>query len=162
MVKKKMQAAENAQAAAQTNDDEGIVAEPEAIEALTSAMRLTLSRPDQDGTRDVLFARLRRELIDLNSLDQVLQGLADEALNGSRDHNPPKVQATYITVLENLMAEIKPEVNRNENMKKIIESIRDANLKVSEEAQGQQRLHTMKRLVSPSETAGKIVPKKKK
>lgn len=162
LIKKKMQIAENAQASSKSDDDSGITVEPEALEALTDAMRIALSRPDQDGTREALFTRLRRELLDLNSLETVLKTLTAESISALKSKNSPNVQATYITVLENLMAEVKPEVGRNDAIKNIIESIRDANIKITSELQGDQRLHTMKRFVSPSETAGKIVPKKKK
>ncbi len=80
LVRKKIQKAQSIQSKQVIDDDQGIVAEPDAIEQLEDATRIVLSRPDQDGTVANMFSRLRRELQDLNSLDQVLANLAIESI----------------------------------------------------------------------------------
>lgn len=163
MVRKKIKASQEIQAKQEDNDDSPFVAEPAAIVQLKDALRIVLARPDQDGTRANAFARLRRELTDLNSLDATLDELAREAISSLQN---PKVSAkhagTYIMVLENLMAEIKPEMKNSPAMKKIIEQIRDANIKVSDETKSQVFLRSMSPVASPSDTALKIIPKDKK
>lgn len=161
LVKRKIQKAQAIQAKQEIDDDQGIVAEPEAIEQLEDATRIVLSRPDQDGTVSNMFSRLRRELQDLNALDEVLANITSESIAALRsDATPINHQSTYLVILENLMAELRPEVPTNPKFKKIIEKIRDADIEVSQEVRNQQRLRSMSRPVSPSATAANILPKK--
>ena len=158
LIRKKIKIAEDAQAS-QKNDEEDdeISAQPEAIAALKDAMRIALSRPDQDGAREGMFSSVRRELVDLGSTDAVLKELADEGIEHLKSEHPPKVQATYITLLENLMAELKPDLANNASSRKVVENIRDAKIKISSKVQSQQLLQSMKKQVSPSETAQKLL-----
>jgi hypothetical protein len=163
LVKRKIQKAQSIQAKQTVDDDRGIVAEPEAIEALEDATRIVLSRPDQDGTVSNMISRLRRELTDLGALDEVLENLTTEAIAALRsDSTPTNHQYTYIVILENMMAELRPEVGTNPKFHRILERIRDADLELSDEVAAQQRLRSMTEPVSPSVTAAKILPKKKK
>jgi hypothetical protein len=162
MVKAKIQKAQKIQAKQEDDDDAGLRAEPEAIEQLRSATLLIMSRPDQDGTRAVVFDDIRHELSDLGSVDSVLQDVASEAVSGMKSSSTPlAIQATYLTVLENLMAEVKPEVGSHPAFRKIIEQIRDADIEISDPLRAQIRLRSMGKVVSPSETAAAIAPKKK-
>ena len=162
IVMKKIKKAEAIQKQQEVDDDRGIVAEPEAIEQLKDATRIVFARPDQDGSREHTFARLRRELTDLNSLNQVLQDLTNEGLEALKKDatRSPREQGTYIVLLNNLMAEIKPEAQSNPNFKQIIEQIRDAKIEVPEKVRSQQLMRSMVAPASPSEIAEKIFPKK--
>src|SRR4051812_42337430 len=64
LVRKRIQEASNIQD--KQDSDQPMSAEADALEYLKDAMRIALSRPDQDGLRGILFARIRRELNDLN------------------------------------------------------------------------------------------------
>jgi hypothetical protein len=162
-VRKRIQRAGDVQEKQEDNDDAGFQAEPEALEFLKDAMRIALGRPDQDGLRGVLFARIRRELSDLNSVDSVLAELADESIASLKDKKAPvRDHSTYIMVLENLMAEIKPEIKTNTTFREIIEKVRDAKIEVSKDVQQQHKLKLMKSTVSPSKTAETILPRDKK
>jgi hypothetical protein len=162
IVLSKIKKAEEIQKAQEVDDDRGIVAEPEAIEQLKDATRIVFARPDQDGSREHTFARLRRELTDLNSLNQVLQDLTNEGVGALRrgSVNSPREQGTYIVLLNNLIAEIRPEAQSNPAFRHIIEQIRDANIEVPEKVSTQQMLRSMAAPVSPSDVAAKIFPKK--
>jgi hypothetical protein len=163
LVKKKIQRAQSIQASQELNDDAGLVAEPEAVRELIGAMRIAMSRPDQDGARTNLFSRIRRELQDISALDDALETLAQESIAALQDgKTPARRQATYILILENLMAELKPEISTMPSFKKIITDVRDANLKVSSKVRSQQMSRSMSKVTSPSETAAKILPKEKK
>lgn len=162
LVRSRIKKAQEIQAKQESSDDE-LFAEPEAVEHLKNAMRIVLARPDQDGTRANAFARLRRELVDMNVFDRVLSDLCSESIAFIRSSStPPGRAATYIILLENLMAEIKPEINTNALFKKLIIEIRDADLKVSDKVKAQQLIRAMNRPVSPSQTAEKIVPREEK
>jgi hypothetical protein len=163
LVKKKIQRAQNVQASQEINDDAGMVAEPAAIRELIGALRIAMARPDQDGARTNLFARIRRELQDISALDEALESLTRESIAALQDNKTPaRRQATYIVILENLMAELKPEISSMPTFKKIIADVRDANLKVSSKVRSQQMSRSMSKTTSPSETAAKILPKEKK
>lgn len=159
MLKEKIRAAQKIQAKQGDSDDGEMTAEPEAIEHLKDAMRIVFARPDQDGARGNLFLRVRRELADLGGLDQVLEELAGEAINELRNQEGPRRTATYVVILENLMAEIRPEIKKNEKLKKIVERIRDSNIHMEKDAKLKNLLRSMSIPVSPSETAKKILDK---
>ena len=163
LVRRKIKKAQEIQSKQEDSDDGETLAEPAALEELKDAMRIVLARPDQDGTRGNAFARLRRELNDLNALSTVLGDLTGEAISSIRsESSSPTRAATYIIVLENMMAELKPEVKNDVGFKKIIEEIRDADLKIPEKVKAQQLIRSMSQPVSPSTTAAKILPKEAK
>jgi hypothetical protein len=157
MIKVKVKKAQALQAKQEDNDDGEIQAEPEALENLKDALRIALSRPDQDGARSNLYGRVRRELNDLNSLDQILAELTEESLTELRTQDGPRRTATYVVILENLMAEIKPEIRDNPAYMKIVERIRDAKITIGDKAKVQNLLRSMSIPISPSSTAAKIL-----
>lgn len=135
-------------------DASGVHVQPEAKEALKDAVRIALSRPDLEGARAGLYARSRRDLGDIGELDNVLHELALEAMKAIKAARiTPRQQATYIYLLENMMAEVKPEVNDNPDTKKLLEAIRDADLPLNSDVKKQLLLKSMTRIRSPSETA---------
>src|SRR5688572_20935356 len=60
LVKEKIKLAHNIQAKQVVDYDVGIRAEPEAVDHLKDGLRLVLGRPEKDGTREALFALVRR------------------------------------------------------------------------------------------------------
>lgn len=157
LIQKRTKKAAAAQAAQTVDDDEGIRSEPEAIAYLKDAMRIALSRPDQDGFRAAAFSRLDRELADLSANQEVLVSLSDEAIGVLQSEEAAtNVKATYVVLLENLMAEIRPDLKRPW-ARKIVENVRDARLEISDAVKRQQLMKTMARPTSPSETAASIL-----
>lgn len=159
MVKKKVRKAQQIQSKQEDSEDGEIAVEPEALEQLKDALRIVLARPDQDGARANLYSRIRGELTDLNSLDQALVDLTEEALTELRTQDGPRRTATYVVILENLMAEIRPEMKGNPTFRKIIERIRDAKITIEDKAKLKNLLRSMSVPVSPSVTAQKILEK---
>ncbi len=159
MVKKKIRQAQVVQSKQEDSEDGDIVAEPEAFEHLKDALRIVLARPDQDGARANLYARIRAELADLNSLEQAMIDLTEEALSELRTQDGPRRTATYVVILENMMAEIRPELKGNPNFRKILERIRDAKISIEDKAKLKNLLRSMSVPVSPSVTAQKILEK---
>jgi hypothetical protein len=160
IVRKKIKKAQEIQAQQEDHDEGPFVAEPAAVNQLKDALRIVLARPDQDGTRSNAVGRLRRELQDLNAVDKVYEELTKEAISSLKNSStPPRRINTYVVLLENLMAEIKPEIKGNEAYKKLIERIRDADIHFSEETRQKVFMRSMTKPTSPSETAGKILPK---
>ena len=157
MIRKKIRQAQKVQSRQEETEDGEIQAEPEALDHLRDAMRIALSRPDQDGARSNLYSRVRRELVDLNSLDTVLMELTEESIAELRNQDGPRRTATYIVLLENMMAELKPDALENPTYRKIFERIRDARITITDKARVQNLLRSMSIPVSPSLTAEKMI-----
>lgn len=154
LVEKRILRARDIQAAQDDDSDPGFHVEPEALTELHNGLRIVLARSDQDGARRNLFGRLRSELLDLNSFETALALLTKEAIAGLRSSETPLPhQATYVVLLENLLAEIKPDLHRNPRLKRLAMEIRDAKLAISDALKKYQLLHAMASPVSPSETA---------
>lgn len=157
MIRLKIRKAQKIQSKQEESEEGEIQAEPEALDNLRDAMRIALSRPDQDGARTNLYSRVRRELVDLNSLDLVLMELTEEAIAELRTQDGPRRTATYIVLLENMMAELKPESMDNATFRKIFERIRDAKISITDKARVANLLRSMSIPVSPSTTAEKML-----
>lgn len=163
MVRKKIKKAQDIQAKqeVEVNDKGEIFSEPEAIASLRDAMRLVLSRPDQDGARSKLFNKVRQELNDLHSLDRALTDIIVESITGLKTNNINlKYEETYLVVLDNFLSEVRPEVNSNTTFKTLVEKIRDSDITVSEKMKGPNRSLAVNANISKS--AAEILPKSKK
>lgn len=163
IVRKKIKKAQDIQAKQEieVNDKGEIFAEPEAVASLRDAMRIVLSRPDQDGARSKLFNKVRQELNDLHSLDQALTDLVTEACAGLK--NPGisiKFEETYLVLLDNFLSEVRPEVSTNATFKTLVEKIRDTEIRASEKMKGPNRSIAINADISKS--AADILPKPKK
>lgn len=160
LVRKKIKKAQDLQAKQEESDSGEFMAEPEAVEELKSALRILLARPDQDGTRANAFARLRRELLDLQALDKTLEDIANEGISQLKDSSTTaRRTGTYIVMMENLMAEVKPEIQTNATYKRIVEKIRDAKITISDSTKSKIKLDSLPSMNSPSETAAKLLSK---
>lgn len=154
IVKRKIKLATNIQSRQKLDFENGLIAEPEAIAFLTDGLRIVFSRPDQDESVDDLYGTIRHELQDLNSFPDVVRTLVDESVRALKDDETPvQEQGTYLTILNNLISETKPELRIGNELYKSLESIRDAKLKVSDKLKNQMFLRSMSSPVSPSETA---------
>lgn len=158
IVRKKIKRAQDIQNRQVKAEDEFATPEEAAIRQLKDATRIVLARPDQDGTRAAAFTNLRRELQDVASLESVLSDLAAEGIFALRTPTVTiRRQSTYLVILENLIAELRPESSTNVAFRNIIQKIADANLKVSDALRSQVLLNSMAKPVSPSETAKTIL-----
>jgi hypothetical protein len=163
IVLKKIKKAQDIQAQQEQDvDAQGeLFAEPEAVSSLRDAMRIVLSRPDQDGARSKTFNKVRQELNDLHSLESVLKDIVTEAINSLKSNNTNlKYEETYLVILENVLGEMKPEVSSSPTFKLLVEKIRDADIKISDKMKSLSRNIAVNS--NPSKTAESIVPKPKK
>lgn len=163
MVRKKIKKAQDIQSKQEieVNDKGEIFSEPEAVSSLRDAMRIVLSRPDQDGARSKLFNKVRQEMNDLHSLDQSLTEIVNEAAAGLKTKNINiKYEETYLVILDNFLSEVRPEVDSNTTFKTLVEKIRDADITISNKMKGPNRSIAVNANLSKS--AGEILPKPKK
>jgi hypothetical protein len=163
IVRRKIKKAQDIQAKqeVEVNEKGEIFAEPEAVSGLRDAMRIVLSRPDQDGARSKLFNKVRQELNDLHSLDSSLTDIVNESCAGlkSKDINL-KYEETYLVILDNFLSEVRPEVETNETFKTLVAKVRDSDIHASEKMKGPNRSIAVNANISKS--AAEILPKSKK
>ena len=142
------------QAKKSANDDD----ESAALFHLKEGLRIIMSRPNTDNLIPKLLPEIRKELVQFEAFDDQILELVNEAVDRVQDEKATTTgRATALFMLENIMAEIKPEVGTNEKYKSAYEKIRDAKIKVPKEAKSDRKIRGMFQTESPSEKAKKIL-----
>lgn len=152
---------------ATTREDDSSAGDGEAVEYLGRALKLIFSRPNSDNMVTKLVGEVRRDLQGFNSYEDVVSGITDEAIRLSQNEEAPIItQSTALVELENIMAEIRPEVqNGNHALRRIVQNVRNADLRMSDEVKRDRRLRGMFRTTNPSDEARnilKVLDQKKK
>ncbi len=141
-----------------TKDRDGEGNDGEAIELLRDALKLTFSRPNSDNMIAKLTPEIRRELLGYNAFEDTISSLAAEAISISKDKNATvSQQSTALFVLENLLGEIRPEAQSNTDLRRVVERISDANLKISDEVMKDRKIRSMFKTDNPSHIAADIL-----
>ena len=127
----------------------------EAVEHLGRALKLIYSRPDSDNMVTKLVGEVRRDLQGLNSYEDAIAGLVNEAIRVAKNTEGSIIgQSTALVELENIMADIRPEVqNGNAGLRRVVQTVRDADLSMSDEVKRDRRLRGMFKTKNPSEEA---------
>ena len=129
-----------------------------AIFHLKEALRIIMSRPNSDNLIPKLLPDVRKELAQFEAFDKQLADLADEAVDRVKDEGATDTgRTTALFMLENIMAEMKPELNSTETYKNTYEKIRDAKIKVPENVRADRTVRGMFQSESPSVKAKKIL-----
>ena len=137
---------------------EGNRGDAEAVAQLGRAMKLIFSRPDMDNMVAKLMSEIRRDLQGFSAFEDTLAALTMEALMTVNNHDAPVgVQATALVELENILADIRPELRSNSTFRYVAQRIRDANVQVSDEVRKDRRMRGMLATKNPSEEARKIL-----
>ena len=129
---------------------------------LLEAVKLILTRPDprSENMVEKLLPMARNPLEDLQAWESSVTSIVDEALGALKDPKNinKKDQVSYTVILENLMAEIKPDAMKADGFdRKILVKISEANIKVTKECIDERKLAMMSDTASPSERAKKIL-----
>ena len=136
-------------------DEEG---DREAIEILRTTLKLILSRPNEDNMVSKLLPIVRSELNNFSAFEDTLSSVSDGSIRTiANDKLPVVYRGTALFILENLMSEIRPELEHKEEFKTLITKIRDANIKIPEKVANERKLRSMYNTKSPSTTAGAIL-----
>ena len=122
---------------------------------LKEALQAVLGRPDEDNMVEKVLTPLKTELESHEEWEKSLKELTTEAINALKNSKNFKaeVQVTYQVFLENLLAQMKPDLGKAGFEPKLVEKIRDAKIELSKDAQSERKLRMMKSTVSPSEIA---------
>lgn len=123
-------------------------------ETTVDALRLIFGRWDQDGFRDKIYQNIRRAIGDDEDLVKANAALADEALLALKHQNGSvRELSTYVIVLENLMAQIHPQLATESEYFRLFTEVREAKLKIPEKVQKDRKLRGLLPFESPSDKA---------
>ena len=102
---------------------------------------------------------MRRELAGYGAYEKVIAQLAAEATDNLRsDENTVSVRTTASFILENLLAEIRPEAEREANdLRKTVRRIADSGVELPREVRSERKLRGMYRSNNPGDEAQRIV-----
>ncbi|NJL24072.1 MAG: hypothetical protein HC902_02070 [Calothrix sp. SM1_5_4] len=130
-----------------------------AVEYLGQALKLIFSRPDSDNMVAKLVSEVRRDLQGFNAYEDVIEALTVDALKKLKMGDLPVVTtSTALVMIENILGEIRPDVqNGNRDLRRVMQQIRDANIKVSSEVKNDRKMRGMFRTRNPSEEARKFL-----
>lgn len=129
-----------------------------AIDTLSTALQFILSRPDKDNMVSKLLPEVRKELSNYNAYETSLQLIATDAITAIGIKKlPVAYRATSVFVLENLMSQLRPQIDTNKSFRGIVEKIKNSKIKLSKEIVNNRKLVGMFRSISPSETAEKLL-----
>lgn len=126
---------------------------------LKDALLLIFSRPNRDNMVSQLIPTVRSPLKNLEAYEDTISDLADDALAKLAIKSAkPDAKATALIILENIMSELKPDINSNPKVKSIFEKIRDAKIVVGNDIKNELRMRSsLKPSASPSEIAAKVL-----
>lgn len=129
-----------------------------ARQELLRAERVILSRPNSDNMVTKLTPDVRREITLFASYDDILEAMTEEAILAfdKKMNLSTEMMTTYMFVLENLMSELKPEV-QNERPRAMLARIRDAKIKIPIDVIAERKLQGMFLTESPSDYAARIL-----
>lgn len=129
------------------------------VAALREALRIVYARSNEDFLTEKLISEVKPILEEEEAWQSSIEDLAFES--AARLNKPeglkPAVQLTYIIILENLLADLKPQVGESW-VRTLVERIRDAEIVVTKEARSERELNMMKAVINPADIAAKIVP----
>ena len=107
---------------------------------------------------------VRRDLSGYSAYEDSVSAITAEAIEVMKnDKAATSQQATAIFVLENILSEIRPESANNDDLRRIIERIKDAKVKISNDVVKDMKLRGMYKTKNPSDMAKgiwKSLPKK--
>lgn len=130
----------------------------EAIEHLREALKLVFSRPNSDNMVAKITPELRRELTGFSAYEDTISGIVAEALRQAGNAEGTVSQrSTSLVVLENVLSEIRPESQNNADLRRVIERIKDAKLKISDDVKKDRKVRSMFETKNPSDEAAKIL-----
>lgn len=130
-----------------------------ANEILKEAVQAVYSRPNDDAMIEKVINPLRTELDEQEQWEATIDMLVNEAIGALKNPKAfkPVVQNTYGVFLENIIADFKPYAEKPGHERKVIQTIRDADVEYTKEALNERKLRIMRTIKSPSEIAAQVM-----
>ena len=132
------------------------------LQPLVDGLEIFLSRPDEDGLVEKTISLIKNPLDDNNAWEPTVDALVDKSITimTSKDSNPTD-QLTAAFILENLIAEIKPEFTKQYQSSgfetRTIERIAKAEIEFSAAAVQERNLSLMRDTAGPSKVAQQVL-----
>lgn len=146
-------------------DDNASASSPHNL--LKDSLLIVLAKPDQDtGTSD-LVDRILQTTARESSPQALVSEIADQGVRTlkyeAETQKELRTQNTYLYILVNLLGEIRPYVQRenDQNYIKAVKNVRDADLSISSKLKSYRLLNSMDVVENPSEIAEAMLDKKK-
>lgn len=127
---------------------------------LKSGVWLVMARPNEDNMVEKVLPLLKPPLDELDAWESTFHSIVDESISALKNTQNVSAsdQVTYTVVLENIIAELKPEGQRKSDFEyKLIEKIAKAGIEVTKECRHERKIRMMKSTTSPSRIAQKII-----
>ncbi len=134
---------------------------------IRESLELVFAIPEQSGASSNIYSQIEGVAVEYGGVLSFLQDITEEALNtlsqNGRDTTLLRDQNSYIYILNNMMAEIKPLAltAEGEKYRLLIEKIRNKRIRFSDSLKSYRMLNSMSNIVNPSDVAEQIVGKKK-
>jgi hypothetical protein len=131
------------------------------------SLELVFAVPEQSGATSNIYSLIEGVALEYGGVLSFLEDITDAALKTLAQKGKDKAlirdQNTYIYILNNIMAEIKPLTltPEGEKYRKLVEKIRDEKIRFSDSLKSYRMLNSMSKVVNPSRVAEQIVGKKK-
>lgn len=134
-------------------------------EPLYHGLFICFGRPNEDGMIEKVLPIVKNPLEEANEYSNALSQLTEHAIFAMQNPNIRATdQVTYGIILENLIAELKPEfIKQYDNRKfesELIEKIAASKVQYSDKARSERKLNIMKTTPSPSIIAQNLLDKR--
>ena len=149
-----------------TEDGEKDYSTEDGRELIKESLELIFAKPEQNHATSVIYSNVEGVAIEyggiLGFLEEIVQNALDVLDQSGRESALVRDQNSYVYILNNMMAEIKPLVESKEgkDYRKLVEKIRDADIDFSDSLKSYRVLNSMANITNPSEVAETIVGKK--
>lgn len=133
---------------------------------IRESLELIFARPEQNNATSVIYANVEGIAVNYGGVYSFLKDITETALarldESGKDTALLRDQNTYVYILNNMMAEIKPVAltPEGEKYKELIIRIRDEDIDFSDALKSYRILNSMSNITSPSKVAEEIVGKK--
>jgi hypothetical protein len=139
----------------------------EGAQLIQESLELIFARPEQNNATSIVYNSVEGVAIEYGGIFQFLETIVNQALytldQSGSEKSLLRDQNTYVYILNNMMAEIKPIAlsKEGEKFKELIEKIRDEDIDFSDSLKSYRVLNSMSNITNPSKVAEQIVGKKK-
>ena len=125
---------------------------------LSKALTLILSRPPRDNVVQRLFQHIRRK-VKLDRLYPILMNITRKACIGIKNKKRSALErATYFYILENIITEIRPYINKHKPARAILHLIRTSRISIPDDVHRERYIRALEpQTSSPSKLAEELL-----
>ena len=165
-INKKVNLEDSDKVYADTEDANELTRE-EGARLIRQSVELIFARPEQNRATSAIYSSVEGVASDYGGIYLFLKDITDQALKkldeSGKSKNLLRDQNTYVYILNNMMAEIRPLALSKEGAvyRKLMEKIRDEDIDFSDSLKSYRALNSMSDIINPSKVAESIIGKKK-